>query len=261
MSSPGSELRLQRLRGREDRIFLLALDHGLPAGPLAGLEDPRALLGQLRGAPITGVIANPGLVPHLVVAGVSLPPIIVHLSAGTLLGLHPTSKVLSGSAGRALSLGADAVSVQIQFGDPAEDRMLADAGATVDSAAGYGLPVLVMAYPPRSSAGTASVEDARHAARAAAEVGASLVQVPHPGSQEGVRAVVRGCPTPVIVAGGPRATSPEGFLESIRAALVGGAAGVAVGRNLFQDPDPAGFARRIGDVLAAPVPAGVLVKA
>ena len=255
MSSLGTTRRLRRLSSPRGRFFLFALDHGLPAGPLPGLEDLAATAGTLRAAPFTGIIVNPGMVARL-------PPdstrgLVVHLSAGTVLGSAPTSKVLSSGVERALALGADAVSVQIHFGDPAEDRMLVDAGKVVDEATRLGIPTVVMAYPPGAVAGTADPEEARHAARAAAELGADLVQVPHPGNPDRVRALVRGCPAPVIVAGGPRSTADGAFLESVEVALTGGAAGISVGRNVFQHPDPAGFARRIGRVVlgeAVPLP-------
>lgn len=251
MPSLGTTRRLRRLEGSRGRFLLLALDHGLPAGPLPGLEDPRSLLRRLEGSRLTGAIVNPGLLPHLLPEEGVTPPLVVHLSAGTLLGTRPASKVLACGVERALRLGADAVSVQIGFGDDAEDRMLADAGAVIDDASRYGLPVLVMAYPPGGTAGSAVLEEIRHAARAAAELGADLVQVPHPGAAEGVRAIVRGCPAPVLVAGGPRAGSPEAFLDTMKAAVTGGAAGAVVGRNLFQHPDPAAFARRIGEIVLA----------
>lgn len=247
MPTLGTERRLRGLQGPGGRYLLLAADHGLPAGPLPGLENPAALFAALPSPPLTGILANPGIARFL-------PPgspagLVVHLSAGTLLSRHPGSKVLSATVARAVRLGGDAVSVQIHFGDPTEDRMLSDAGSLVDEADNLGVPVLIMAYPPGATEGSAELEATRHAARAAAEVGADLVQVPHPGPEAGVRAVVRGCPVPLLVAGGPRAASPSSFLDAVRAAMDGGAAGVSAGRNLFQHPQPAEFARRIGEVV------------
>ncbi len=250
----GTARRLRRLGGPRGRSFLLALDHGLPAGSLPGLENPRLLVRALQGSPLTGILVNPGLVSHIIPeTGVS-PPLVVNLSAGTLLGTHPASKVLACSVDHALRLGADALAVQIGFGDAGEERMLADAGSVVDDASRYGLPVLVMAYPPGATAGEAALDAVRHAARAAAELGADLVQVPHPGSPEAVRGIVRGCPAPVLIAGGPRSGSTEGFLDAVDAAIAGGAVGVVVGRNLFQHPDPASLARRIGEIVFADAP-------
>src|SRR3972149_1971644 len=145
MPYPGISRRLRRLEGPGGRFLLLALDHGLPAGPLPGIEAPVALLKALRGAPITGVIANPGLVPRIAPALPTSAGLVVHLSAGTVLGTRPTSKVLGTLPERALALGADAVSVQIHFGDVAEERMLSDAGRVVDAAPGPRPPP-----PPRA---------------------------------------------------------------------------------------------------------------
>lgn len=260
MGPPGNELRRHRLQGGSARLFLLALDHGLPAGPLRGIENPSALLRSLRDAPLTGVIVNPGTVRHL---ASDLGPgrgLVVHLSGGTMLGAHPTSKVSITSVVHAVALGADAVSVHIHFGDPAEDRMMADAGRTVDEARSLGIPTLIMAYPP-SGAGTASDDPdaARHAARAAAELGADLVQTNYVGPSESVQEIVRSCRVPLLLAGGPRLGTQEAFLDSIRAGISAGVAGYAVGRNLFQHQDPGAFALQIGEAIFGGAPREISV--
>ena len=246
MVSIGVHRRANRLRGPGGRAFFLALDHGLPAGPLAGLEDPGRLVASLSRVPLTGVIVNPGLMRSLPTPS---PPVIVHLSAGTSLGSRPASKVLATTPERACALGADAVSVQVHFGSEAEDRMIADAGAVVEAAGRLGLPVLVMAYPPagRPTEG----DEVRRAARAAAELGADFVQAPYTGSEASFRDVVRGCPVPVLVTGGPKAVSPEAFLECVAGALTAGAAGLSAGRNLFQAADPVALANRVARLLAS----------
>ncbi|OGS49047.1 MAG: hypothetical protein A3K68_05350 [Euryarchaeota archaeon RBG_16_68_13] len=245
MSSFGISRCIRRLEGPRGRFLFLALDHGLPAGPIPGLESPAALMKRLQGAPITGIILTPGIAAGLGPDGF---PRILHLSAGTVLGTRPSAKVLGSLPERALALGADAVSVQIHFGDPEEDRMLADAGAAVDASAALGLPVLAMVYPPHRD-GSAAGEDLPHAARAAAELGARIVQVPLPPRPEVLQDLVRGCPVPVVLGGGPRSASPEAWLDAIRAGVRAGAAGVSAGRYLFQDPDPDRMARSIGEAL------------
>src|SRR3989304_1954850 len=119
MPSPGISRRLRRLEGPGGRFLLLALDHGLPAGPLPGIEDPVALLRALRGAPIPGVIANPGLVPRVAPALPTSAGLVVHLSAGTVLGTRPTSKVLGTLPERALAPRGGGGAGQIHFGDAA----------------------------------------------------------------------------------------------------------------------------------------------
>ena len=58
MGSIGTSRRLRRLHDPQGRFFLFALDHGLPAGPLPGIEDASAAVRRLEDAPLTGVIVN-----------------------------------------------------------------------------------------------------------------------------------------------------------------------------------------------------------
>lgn len=205
---------------------------------------------------------NPGIVRHV---ASDLGPdraLVVHLSAGTLLGSRPSSKVRIDSVAHAVALGADAVSVSVHFGDPAEDRMVAAAGRTVDEARSLGIPTLIMAYPPSEPGGrSVNADAARHAARAAAELGANLVQTNFAGPPESVREIVRGCPIPVLLSGGPPSPAPEAFLDAIRAGIAAGAAGVTVGRNLFQHPDPAAFATQLGEAIFGSAPSEIVLEA
>ena len=250
MSHAGVERRRSRIQGTNGRTLLLAIDHGLPAGPIPGIERPTELLRRLRSVPFSGLVANPGLVPSL---SKEIPPewgLVVHLSAGTLLGSGPTTKVLGSTVEHAIAIGADAVSVHLSFGARDEDRMMTDAGGAVEAARSFGVPVLIMAYAPAESGRSSDdATAAAHVARAATEIGAVIVQTNFGGSAAGVRTIVRGCPVPVLIAGGPRTMSENAFLEGLRDAVRAGAAGVAVGRQVFQASDPAAAAHRIADVL------------
>ncbi len=242
--------RIRRLVGPHGRVFLIALDHGLPAGPLAGIERPAAFLDRLGDAPYGGIVVNPGIVRHIVGSLGTERALVVHLSGGTVLGARSTSKVPVGSVERAVTLGADAVSAQICFGDPAEDRMIEDAGRIVDQAAALGVPVVGMAYATdRAAESPNDASPVAHAARATAEIGVSLVQIAYDGPPDGIRSVARGCPVPVLLAGGPARRSEERWLGGLREALRSGIAGVVVGRVLFSAENPAALARRIGEIL------------
>ena len=250
MSLFGVERRQRRLEGGAGRIFVLALDHGLAGGPLPGIERPTDLVRGLQAVPFSGVLANPGMVRSI---SAEIPPawsLIVHLSAGALLGSMPGFKVLSSTVEHAVSLGADAVSVQISFGDSREDRMIADARRVVDLATSLGLPVFLMAHAPAEPGG--SSEDsgaAAHVARAAAEVGASIVQTNFAGPPDGLREIAHGCPVPLVVAGGPKCSTEDTFLDALRGMMRAGAAGLSVGRRVFSAADPPATAQRIADVI------------
>jgi len=75
------------------------------------------------------------------------------------------------------------------------------------------------------------------------------VKTVYTGSPETFREVVRGCPVPVVVAGGPKLDSERAALAMVEGAIAGGAAGVSFGRNVFQSKDPIGITRAIARIL------------
>jgi fructose-bisphosphate aldolase/2-amino-3,7-dideoxy-D-threo-hept-6-ulosonate synthase len=87
------------------------------------------------------------------------------------------------------------------------------------------------------------------AARAAAEAGADIVKTSYTGNIDSFREVTRGCPVPVVVAGGPRMATSEELLQMISESMEAGAAGVAMGRNVFQAEDVRGMVKAISLVV------------
>ena len=82
----------------------------------------------------------------------------------------------------------------------------------------------------------------------AAELGADLVKTVYTGDPDSFRLVTRGCPVPVVVAGGSK-TSDLATLELIEGAMEGGAAGISIGRNAFQHPAPDRFVRAAAEIV------------
>jgi class I fructose-bisphosphate aldolase len=222
------------------RTILLPLDHGLSEGAIPGLDDLGGLLRNLGHLPLQGVILHKGMV--LAHAGeIRLDQsLIVHLSAGTRHGLPSYNKALVCSVPEALRLGADMVSMHINIGNDLEDRMLSDLGACVEDAHQLGLPILAMIY----ARGGQIVNEkdpalVAHSIRIGAELGADVIKVPYSGHQQSFARAVAGCPAPVVIGGGPRNGDFKHFLRSVREVLDAGAAGVCIGRNIFQQDNPA----------------------
>jgi fructose-bisphosphate aldolase/2-amino-3,7-dideoxy-D-threo-hept-6-ulosonate synthase len=76
----------------------------------------------------------------------------------------------------------------------------------------------------------------------AAELGADIVKTVYTGDPESFREVTRGCPVPVVVAGGSK-TDDRATFEMIEGAMSAGAAGISIGRNAFQHESPVRFIR------------------
>jgi len=244
----GKEIRLRRLfPGAGRRLFSVPLDHSVSMGPIDGLEQLAPVATELQDGGVDLLIVTKGAVREL--APVLRPNVLlgVHVSASTSLGSTANRKVVVGTAEEALALGADLLSVQVNFGVPEEPEMLADLGLAVDSCRKLGLPLLCMAYVKKANGG--SPDELRHAARAAADTGADIVKTSYPGSTEEFRRLCATTPVPVLIGGGVRLDDEAAFLEIVRSSVAAGGAGICIGRNLFQRRPLAPLARRIATLL------------
>lgn len=241
-------LRLRRLfRHHDRRLMIVPLDHSVTDGPVApGGRSMDHLVGQLAGAGVDAVVLHKGAVRrihHVRFADLSL---IVHLNASTRHAGDPDAKYLVTGVEEALRLGADAVSIHVNLGSRDERRQIADLGAVAGDCDRWNLPLLAMVYPRGPAIeDSCDPELVLHAAILAADLGADVVKVPYPGSIAAMAEVTAACPIPLVVAGGPQMGSAGEVVAFVRQALDGGAAGVAMGRNVFRAPDPRGLAGRV----------------
>jgi DhnA family fructose-bisphosphate aldolase class Ia len=65
----------------------------------------------------------------------------------------------------------------------------------------------------------------------------------------GFAAVTAGCYVPVVVLGGAKRGNEQAMLADIRAAMAAGAAGVAIGRNIFQAEDPTAMTAAVAEIV------------
>ena len=249
MSSTGKEIRLRRLFSG-GKALVVAMDHGVSSGPVAGLEDIRKAVANVAKGGATGVVLHKGVVRFAKDYFDERLALILHLSASTSLSTQADRKVLVTEVEEAIAHGADAISVHVNLGGDDDDRMLADLGATARGCSRFGLPLLAMMYPRGSNVKNPyDVDVVKHVARVGAELGADVVKTVYTGSSDTFREVIRGCPVPVLVAGGPKLDSDRAALGMVEGAVAGGAAGVSIGRNVFQSKDPIGITRAIARIL------------
>lgn len=234
-------LRLRRLyRHHGSRLLISPVDHSISDGPVVprGSSVDR-LAGQLAAGGADAVVVHKGSLRHIDAerfAGMSL---ILHLNASTAHAPDPDAKYLVTGVEDALRLGADAVSIHVNMGSRDERRQIADLGTVSDLCDRWNLPLMAMVYPrgPQIT-DPAAPELVAHAVTIAADLGADIVKAPYVGSPTEMAQIVAASPIPVLCAGGPpRATESDlaGFVQEV---LLSGAAGVAMGRNVFQSEDP-----------------------
>ncbi|GAA2814355.1 2-amino-3,7-dideoxy-D-threo-hept-6-ulosonate synthase [Streptomyces showdoensis] len=244
-------LRLRRLfRHRDQRLMVVPLDHSIADGPLTARGGLDALVGQLVGNGVDAVVLHKGSLRHVRTDRFTGMSLIMHLSASTAHAPDPDAKYLVTGVEEALRQGADAVSVHVNLGSRDERQQIADLGAVADVCDRWNVPLLAMMYPrgPKIS-NPRDPELVVHTATLAADLGADIVKTLYTGSSDEMADIVEACPIPVIVAGGVRVDAEDQVLDFVGDAIRGGAAGVAMGRNVFQAPDPGAMARKISQIV------------
>jgi putative autoinducer-2 (AI-2) aldolase len=114
----------------------------------------------------------------------------------------------------------------------------------VDAGYRVGLPVLGV-----TAVGKDMVRDAKYfrlATRICAELGAQMVKTYY--ISEGFETVTASCPVPIVMAGGKKLPELDALTMAYRA-VQEGAAGVDMGRNIFQSESPVAMLQAVRKVV------------
>jgi len=247
MKTIGKQIRLERIINRNSgNTVIVPVDHGVSVGPIPGIEDMVSTISDIAEGGANAVIMHKGIV------GVGHRGygrdigLIIHLSGGTSLSETPNNRVQVTSVKEAVRLGADAVSVHVNVGSENEGDMLHNLGMVAEQCNEYGMPLLAMMYPRGKKVEKEhDVKYVKHAARVGAELGADIVKTVYTGDKESFKQVIRGCPVPVVIAGGPKIDSDEDLYKMVRDAMDCGAKGISIGRNVFQAKDRVAVTKKL----------------
>jgi fructose-bisphosphate aldolase/2-amino-3,7-dideoxy-D-threo-hept-6-ulosonate synthase len=243
----GKTRRMRRIFRGDMRTCIIPMDHGVTIGPVEGLEDMQGTVARLKKGGADAVLVHKGIAKHVDTMNAGL---IVHVSASTKLGSKPNLKVDVCTVEEAIRLGADAVSAHINIGSVEEDQMLQSLGALSEQCDRFGMPLLAMMYPRGPNVKSEhEYEVVSHAARIGVELGADIVKTVYTGDLETFRKVVRSCPVPVVVAGGPVMKTDLDVLKLAEDSVKAGAAGLSFGRNVFQHKNPEAMTRALTAVV------------
>jgi predicted phospho-2-dehydro-3-deoxyheptonate aldolase len=236
----GKKIRLERIIDRNSgKTVIIPMDHGVTVGPIAGLEDMRETISRVVAGGANAILMHKGIVRAGHRGTGRDVGLIIHLSGGTSISPDPNAKELVCTVEEAMKLGADAVSVHINLGAETDKEMLGQLGFVSERCMAWQMPLVAMMYTRGAKIKNEfDVTYVKHAARVGAELGADIVKVPYTGSVASFKEVVRGCPVPVVIAGGPKMGSDEEIFNMVEGALEAGSAGVSIGRNAFQHKSP-----------------------
>jgi fructose-bisphosphate aldolase/2-amino-3,7-dideoxy-D-threo-hept-6-ulosonate synthase len=245
------EERLEKLKDpTSGRYFIISLHHGLIHGPLPGLVDMKESITKITNAGASGIILQKGILRNVYRRQKRELAVIMHLSANTTMGPDQYHTVTVGSVKEALFLGATGVSVQVNIGADSEAEMLRDLGKISTECNVLKVPLFAMMTPGGPMVDDPlNVDSVKHATRVGAELGADVVITNYTGSVDSFKEVVESCPMPVVVSGGPKMKIDLDVLKMVKNSLTAGAAGVAMGRNVFQNENIQGMAQAIAWLL------------
>jgi fructose-bisphosphate aldolase/2-amino-3,7-dideoxy-D-threo-hept-6-ulosonate synthase len=247
----GKSIRMERIVDRRSgRSVIVPMDHGVTSGPIYGLTDMRNAVNGVAEGGANAVLLHKGIVTAGHRGYGKDIGLIIHLSASTSLGPDPLNKVVIAQVEEAVRLGADAVSMHVNVGAETEAGMLEALGMMTMICEEWSMPLLAMMYPRgKKVKNEHDPELVKHAARVGAELGADVIKTNYTGDPDSFKELIRGCPVPVIIAGGPKANTDAEVLKMVEDAIAAGASGVSIGRNVFQHKNPANMTRAMSKVV------------
>jgi len=246
----GKAARIERI-GTGGRHVIVPMDHGLTMGAVKGLADIESTIDAVTAGGADAVLTQRGIAPR-VHGNTNGAGYIVHLNGSTTIGPDEMDKRPTGTVEDAVRAGADAVSFHINVGSEYEPDQITQLSEVTSAADRLGMPTLAMTYARghdvRDDDPETFAADLAHAARLGEELGADLIKTAYSGTPETFERVVESTRLPVVIAGGSKGTDEE-TLAMVRGAMDAGAAGVSMGRSIFQHDDPGAIAAAVAAVV------------
>jgi len=162
-----------------------------------------------------------------------------------MVGKDLANEGITTSMEEAIRLNVAAVGLSVFVGTDYERESLLNLAKLVDEGEKYGIPVMAVTAVGKEL----EKRDARFLAlssRIAAELGARVVKTYW---CEDFERVIRGCPVPVVMAGGPQVDTELEIFEFVYDGIQKGAIGVNLGRNIWQNDFPVAMIRAIRAII------------
>jgi putative autoinducer-2 (AI-2) aldolase len=235
----GMKNRLARIfNPKTGRTVMLAIDHGYFQGPTAGLE--RIDLSILPIAPHADTLMLTRGILRSIVPPSYTRAIVLRASGGPSILKELSNEQIAVDIEDAVRLNAAALAVQVFIGGEYETQSVHNMTRLVDMGSRYGVPILAV-----TAVGTEMKRSARYfrlACRICAELGAHYVKTYY--IPKGFESVAASCPVPIVMAGGKKIPETDALAMAYNA-VQEGAAGVDMGRNIFQAEDPAAMIQAV----------------
>ncbi len=239
----GMQNRLARIFSpASGRTVMLAIDHGYFQGPTLGLE--RVDINIVPLVPFADALMLTRGILRTVIPSDAAKGIVLRASGGPSILKELSNEQIAVDIEDAVRLNVSALAVQVFIGGDFETQSVHNMTRLVDMGNRFGIPILGV-----TAVGKNMARDARYfrlACRICAELGAHFIKTYY--IADGFETVTASCPVPVVMAGGKKLPELEA-LEMAYRAVGEGAAGVDMGRNIFQSEAPAAMIQAVRKVV------------
>jgi len=238
---------------KDGKCLILAYDQGFEHGPtdfdLINVDPDYIFRIALEGG-YNALAVQAGIAEKYRTQEYKKIPLIIKLNGKTALSKGDPLSLQHTTVKYALKLGAIAVGYTIYLGSEHEQTMFREFSRICEEAHSLGIPVVCWMYPRGAGVSNEfSTEILAYAARVAMELGADIVKLKYNGDVNAMKWVVK-CAgkTKVVIAGGPH-VSEQDFEKLTHDAISSGAAGMAVGRNVWQDKTPLILTKNLKEII------------
>jgi len=239
----GMKNRLSRIFNPDTgRTVMLAIDHGYFQGPTTGLE--RIDLNIVPLMPYADALMLTRGILRTTVPPTITKPIVMRCSGGPSILKELSNEELAVDIEDAIRMNVAAITLQVFIGGEFETRSIHNMTRLVDMGLKYGIPTMAV-----TAVGRDMVRDAQYfrlACRICAELGAQIIKTYY--VPEDFATVTASCPVPIVMAGGKKIPELDALTMAYRA-VQEGAAGVDMGRNIFQSDAPKAMIQAVGKVV------------
>jgi putative autoinducer-2 (AI-2) aldolase len=239
----GMRNRLSKIfRPSTGRTVMLAIDHGYFLGPTTGLE--RVDLNIVPLLPYADALMCTRGILRSTIPSTFPNGVVMRSSGGPSTLKELSNELIAVDIDDAVRMNVAAMAVQVYVGGEFETQSIKNMTTLVDQGLRFGIPTVGV-----TAVGKQLTRDARYlglATRICAELGAQVVKTYY--CDEGFERVTAGCPVPIVMAGGKKLPELEALTMAYNA-VTRGAAGVDMGRNIFQSEAPAAMIQAVGKVV------------
>jgi len=239
----GMKNRLARIFNPESgNTVMLAFDHGYFQGPTTGLERVDLSINPL--VPHADTLMLTRGILRSIIPPATQKPIVLRASGGPSILKELSNEEIAVDIEDSIRLNVCAMAVQVFIGGEYEKQSIINMTRLVDMGIRYGIPTLAV-----TAVGKDMARDAKYfrlATRICAELGAQYIKTYY--IEEGFETVTSCCPVPIVIAGGKKIPELDA-LEMARNAIVRGANGVDMGRNIFQSESPTAMIQAVRAVV------------